>query len=280
LGGKIEMSSAVYRLISKRIIDSLDKGIVPWRKPWSMSPGMRPHSVAGRAYNGINEILLGLSPYSDPRWLTYKKALELGGMVRKGEKSSMVIFWKIIQKKGSEDTFPILKYFNVFNVAQCDDLDIPELEKPEQFNPVDSAESIIDNMPSKPTMLHNGGDRAYYRPSTDEIHLPLKTDFHTVNEYYSTAFHELGHSTGHGSRLNRHGLETGIAAFGSPVYSREELAAEFTSAFLCHMSGIENTIANSTAYIGGWLKALKNDPQLAIKAATQGQKAADYILGK
>ena len=127
---------------------------------------------------------------------------------------------------------------------------------------------------------HDGGDSAFYRPSTDSIHLPFTWDFNSMGEYYSTLFHELGHSTGHTSRLNRHCMETGIAPFGSPTYSREELVAEFTSAFLCAESGIENTLENSTAYIQGWAKVIRKDKRLVVVAASQGQKAADYIIGR
>ncbi|MDA1349227.1 MAG: zincin-like metallopeptidase domain-containing protein [Chloroflexi bacterium] len=123
-------------------------------------------------------------------------------------------------------------------------------------------------------------NRAYYRPSTDTVHLPPRAAFDSASEFYSTTFHELGHSTGHKSRLDRHGMETGIAPFGSPTYSREELVAEFTSAFLCNRSGIDNTIENSTAYIQGWARAINKDKRLVVTAASQGQKAADYILGQ
>ena len=135
-------------------------------------------------------------------------------------------------------------------------------------------------MPHKPPITHDGGDRAFYQPSTDEIHLPPRSAFDGPDEFYSTAFHELGHCTGHESRLDRHGMETGVAPFGSPTYSREELAAEFASAFLCHESGITNTIENSAAYIKGWAKAIRSDKRLVVVAASQGEKAANYILAR
>lgn len=174
----------------------------------------------------------------------------------------------------------ILKYFNAFNVEQCEG--IPVLANPDvkAFDAIEAAEAIIAGMPSAPSIAHDGGDRAYYRPATDEIHLPPRHSFSDAGEYYSTAFHELGHSTGHSSRLDRHDLETGIAPFGSPTYSREELAAEFTSAFLCNESGITNTIENSAAYIQGWAKKIRSDKRLVVIAASQGQKAADYVLSR
>ena len=135
-------------------------------------------------------------------------------------------------------------------------------------------------MPNPPKIDHDGGDRAYYRPSNDTVHLPAMATFHSAEEYYSTKFHELAHSTGHESRLNRHGLETGIAPFGNAVYSKEELVAEFGAAFLCAKAGIDNTIDNSAAYIAGWCKAVRNDNRLVITAASQGQRASDYIVGE
>ena len=274
-----------YEVITARIIESLDKGIVPWRKPWSLPPGVRPRNISGRAYSGINTMILGMSGYQDPRWLTYKKATELGGNVRRGEKSTPIVFWKRLTKEMQDDrgewetkAFFLIKYFNVFNVEQTEG--IPVLVNPDvkEFDAIAAAEAIIANMPNPPSISHDGGDKAYYRPATDEIHLPPRHAFADSGEYYSTTFHELGHSTGHKSRLDRHELETGIAPFGSPTYSKEELAAEFTSAFLCNESGIENTIENSTAYIQGWAKKIRSDKRLVVVAASQGQKAADYVL--
>jgi antirestriction protein ArdC len=274
-----------YEVITARIIESLGKGIVPWRKPWGLPPGVRPRNISGRAYSGINTVILGMSPYQDSRWLTFRKAKELGGNIRKGEKATPIVFWKSLERdvqneRGEWDTkaFFILKYFNVFNVEQTEGIPVKVNPDVTAFDAIEAAEAIIAGMPNPPSIAHDGGDRAYYRPATDEIHLPPRQAFADSGEYYSTAFHELGHSTGHSSRLNRHELETGIAPFGSPTYSKEELAAEFTSAFLCNESGIENTIENSTAYIQGWSRKIKSDPRLVVVAASQGQKATDYIL--
>ena len=281
-------NTKAYEVIADRIISALDSGVVPWRKPWNLQPGMRPqNAVSKRPYTGINAMILGLSGYSDTRWLTFKNAKVLGGHVRKGEKGTQIIFWKRYEREVENNSgemepkvFMVLKYYTVFNVQQCDGLDLPPIETPTEFDPIATAEAIIANMPNRPSMAHDGGDRAYYVPALDSIHLPPRTAFADGGEYYSTAFHELGHSTGHESRLNRHELETGIAAFGSPVYSREELAAEFASAFLCNEAGIENTVQNSTAYIQGWAKAINRDKKLVIVAASQGQKAAGFILDR
>lgn len=288
-----------YAVITDRILDALDGGDVPWRKPWSLPTGLRPqNAVSKRPYSGINALILGLAGYSEPRWITYRKAAELDGNVRKGERGSPVVWWRSYDKpcdpahpgeicNRCDPRHPgiqrwwSLGYHSVFNLEQCDGLDFPEIAAlPDAPPPIEAADAIVASMPNRPPVTHDGGDKAYYIPRKDSVHLPPKEAFSGAGEYYATVLHELGHATGHESRLNRHGLETGIAPFGSPTYSREELAAEFASAFLCAEAGIENTIANSAAYIAGWAKAIKKDRRLVVQAASQGQKAADYILGR
>ncbi len=282
------MTNKVYDLITDRILTQLDNGVVPWRKPWGLQPGLMPmNGTTSRAYKGINALLLGLSGYSDVRWMTYKQASERGGQVRKGEKSTPIIFWKQSEVQDTNDngetttkTIPMLRYFSVFNVEQIDGLKLHKLAVEETpFNAIEQAEAVVANMPQRPQISHDGGNRACYFLSRDSIHLPPQGAFESPDEYYSTLFHELGHSTGHESRLNRHGMETGIAPFGSATYSKEELAAEFAACFLCHVSGITNTTDNSAAYIAGWSRKLRSDRKLVLQGAGQGQKAADYILG-
>lgn len=276
------MGNKVYDLVADKIIAQLEAGNVPWRKPWS-SIGA-PRNIYGKPYRGINTILLGLSKHRDPRWITYNKAKALGGQVRKGEKSTMVVFWKGIpieeeDKNGNkvQKTIPYLRYFNVFNVEQIDGLDLPKVEEGTPVDVIAEAEAIVTGMPNPPSIDENGGNRAYYVPASDSIHMPPVAAFKEPEERYSTLFHELSHSTGHSSRLGRKTINES-APFGSEIYSQEELVAEFGSAFLCNMAGIVNTIDNSAAYIASWIRALKNDKKLAVIAASQGQKAADYIL--
>jgi antirestriction protein ArdC len=276
------MSSKVYEIVTEKILAALEQGTVPWRKPWQA--GIPRNAITNRPYSGINALLLGTTPYSDPRWLTFKQCSAKGGKVRKGEKSTLVVFWKIQDVSKEEDgeiaekQIPLLRYYLVFNVEQCDGLDLPKLET-RKVDAIAEAEAIITNMPNPPSIAHDGGARAFYRPQLDSIHLPTRSRFDSTGEYYSTLFHELSHSTGHQSRLNRQTL-TEVVPFGSETYSKEELVAEFGAAFLCGHAGIETTLDNSAAYIKGWLKTLRSDPKLAIIAASQGQKAADHILGQ
>ncbi len=275
------MSNYVYDTVTNKILVALESGTVPWHKPWSA--GIPRNATTNRPYHGINTILLGMSQYPDQRWLTFKQAGQLGGHVRKGEHGSLITFWKPLKvedQDGEPKTIPLLKVYNVFNVDQCEALNLEPLADTNKVEPIAAATAIVDAMPNPPSIDHDGGDTAYYRPSNDSVHLPAMETFHSAGEYYSTTFHELAHSTGHESRLNRHGLETGIAPFGSAVYSKEELAAEFGASFLCTLSGIDNTLDNSAAYINGWSKALRADNRLVIAAASQGQKAADYIIGE
>jgi antirestriction protein ArdC len=225
-----------------------------------------------------------MTSYTDPRWLTFKQCSAKGGNVKKGEKSTLVIFWKLQDVTTDPDgelterQIPFLRYYLTFNVEQCEGLDLPKLES-RKVDVIAQAEAIVAGMPNPPSISYDGGDRAYYVPARDSIHLPARNSFESAGEYYSTVFHELTHSTGHQSRLDRQTL-TEVVPFGSETYSKEELVAEFGAAYLNAHAGIEGTLDNSAAYIQGWLKALRNDPKLAIIAASQGQKAADHILGQ
>lgn len=279
----------LYQKITDDIMTMLSAGTIPWRQGWQSSGGHK-NLLSGKAYRGINPFLLEIAArkagYSKTYWLSYKQAASIGGQVRKGEKSSSVIFWKMVIKtdknnpEETKDSFPFLRYYNVFNADQIDGIS-DKLPKPPSFDftPIEQAENIINSMPNKPELMHATQDCAYYSPTLDRVTLPEKTQFYSPEDYYSVAFHELSHSTGNKNRLNRKSLNA-LKAFSDDDYSQEELVAEFGAAFLCGQTGIiQPTINNSAAYIQGWLKALKNDKKLAIIAAAQGQKAADYIMG-
>ena len=276
-----------YQVITDRICDLLEKGEIPWQKPWNAGTDMPRNLITKKDYRGVNPFLLASMRYSSPYWLSFKQAKDLGGGVKAGEKGCPVIFWKWIEKENEEtgeiDKIPFLRYYTVFNLDQCAGIPedkIPVLnEEIRPFNPIEAAEKIVTEMPKCPQIEHREG-RAYYRPSSDTINMPRKELFKGDEEYYSTLFHELTHSTGHESRLNRKGINE-LQGFGSHSYSKEELCAEMGSAFLCGEACIvERTIENSAGYIQGWLKRLRSDRKFLVHAAAQAQKAADFILNK
>jgi len=277
----------VYQIITDRLISIMEQGIIPWRKPWNSGCEGGPlNLVSKRHYQGINCFLLGCSAFTSPYWLTFKQAQQLGGNVLKGEKGCPVIFWKVYEKEDPQATdgkklLPVLRYYTVFNVEQCEGITAPDSDTSTWYahDPIEAAENVILTMPNRPT-VEIGGGRACYSPLLDLVRVPELFRYEQPEEYYSTFFHELAHATGHKSRLNREGV-TGNHFFGDAVYSREELVAEMAAAFLCGHTGIVNaTIQNSAAYIQSWTRTLKGDRKLAIIAAAQAQKAADYILGR
>lgn len=274
--------TAAYEKVTNALIEALQSGLVPWQKPWV---GIGPmNAETNRPYRGINSIVLGITQHRNVRWLTWNGIERLGGKVRKGEKSRPVVLWRFIEKKDKAtgdviERIPWLKYFNVWNVEQCEGLTLKPLEQVIPVNnhdPIAAAEAIIANMPHPPRIEH-GYQQAFYMPALDMVGMPNREQFRTAEEYYSTKYHELIHATGHAARLNREDVKGGH--FGSEKYSREELIAEFGAAFLCNHAGIDSTRQNSAAYIGSWLKALKNDIRMAVWAAGRAQRAADFILG-
>ena len=284
-----------YATITARIIESLEAGNVPWRRPWNARErGALRNGKSGHAYRGINVPVLALTAdaagYSDPRWLTFKQARDMGGHVRKGEHGTPVVFWQWIERDAADADgeserrrIPFLRVYTVFNVQQCADLALAPLEAASgaPVDAIEAAECIVAGFGDAPPIAHDGGARAYYRPATDSVHMPAREAFGSAQGYYGVLFHELTHATGHPSRLNRRDLDT-PAPFGSETYSREELAAEMGSALLLGEAGISDApaITNSAAYIRSWLAALRADKRLVVVAAAQGQRAADYILGR
>jgi len=273
----------VSEIITDRIIEKLEAGVIPWHKPWHSIEGMPKNLITKKEYRGINVFLLAMQCYESPYWLSFKQAQELGGIVKKDEKGTPVVFWNWlnqVDEEGNEKDVPFMRYYTVYNIAQCENIDeskilaIPSVHN--EFDHITACEAIIVNMPNCPD-IQQGKQRASYNPLSDIVSIPCFGSFDTAEEFYSTLFHELTHSTGHENRLNR--LNNNISRFGDAEYSKEELVAEMGAAFLCGFSGIENiTINNSVAYIQGWLTALKDDRKLVIMAAAQAQKAADYIL--
>lgn len=278
------MKDTVYQVITDRVMDLLKQGVVPWQKPWSSAEAMPRNLISRKPYRGVNVFLLHALGYESPFWVTFKQAQSLGGNVRKGEKACPVVFWKWldVESDGEQERIPLLRYYSVFNVAQCDGITAPVIEGTKrEHSPIESAEQIVAAMPKKPVIQH-GGSRACYSPSLDRVAMPQAETFATSQDYYCTLFHELTHATGHETRLNRKGVsgsEGEWSAFGSTPYAREELVAEMGAAFLCGHAGIvERTIENSAAYVASWLERLKDDVRLVVTAAAQAQKAADFIL--
>jgi antirestriction protein ArdC len=269
-------------------MDKLEKGTVPWKKPWATGSEWPKNLVSKKEYRGINTFLLGSQGYINPYWVTFKQCNQLGGKIKKDEKGSMYVFWKksqytIENEDGDEETKDglILRYYNVWNVEQTEGIDeskIPQLNiETREFTPIEECERVISNMPNPPS-ISNGVAQAYYQPSIDSVNMPAKSLFVGDQEYYSTLFHELTHSTGHEKRLGRH--KTCPHHISRIEYSKEELVAEMGAAFLCGHVGIETTMDNSASYIAGWLKALQNDKQMVIFAAAKAQKSTDYILDR
>jgi len=284
----------VYEIVTQTIVDALENGTVPWHQPWNIEVGVPLSLATGKPYRGVNPFLLGLTAlangYRSPWWGTLRKINERGGTVRKGEHSTLVVFWKSYLHRAQVDDEQderrfLLRYYRVFNADQADWADGTEptytaLERPAVAR-IAAAEAIVDGYRHAPSL--RTGDAAYYQPGTlDRVTMPPIDAFGSPEAYYATLFHELTHSTGHESRLDRDGIRTGsFGRFGDPVYSKEELVAEMGAALLCAIAGIDQKalVENSAAYLRSWLDVLREDSKLVVQAAAQAQHAADHILG-
>ncbi len=275
----------IYAAITDRIIAALEAGVIPWHKPWTGGNSGCISFSTGRPYSLLNHILLG---GVSGEYITYKQCSLAGGHIRKGEKSKMVVFWKpyetVDEETGEIEKHFYLRYYNVFHLSQCEGVNprwAVSVAPVSNLQPNEMAESVISQYVQRSGVILRitQSDRAYYQPATDTVVVPELSQYQKQEEFYSTLFHELTHSTGHFSRLNR---IADIAAFGSEQYSKEELCAELGSAFLVNHCGIESEASfnNSAAYLSGWLQALKNDKRLIISAAGAAEKAVSLILNK
>lgn len=281
----------IYEFINQQVINQLEKGALPWRKPWKVAivEGQEytiPHNYATkRPYTGVNAFLLALTLHQAPMFLTFKQVQEMGGMVKKGAVSIPIVFWKPIKVKtkggvNSEEEKLVLRYYRVFNIEDTTlPIEIKEPVMPEESVLIDACQQVIDKMPNRPRLVNKDLARCYYMPFLDVVNMAPAQNFKKAEDYYSVLFHELVHATGHRSRLNRPEIEI-IASFGSQTYSKEELTAELGAAYLCGVTGISAmTIGNSSAYINGWLNKLRGDKRFFFEAAQKAQKAANFIQG-
>lgn len=281
--------SKVYQIVTDKVLEAMKDGACPWRKPWK-GDSIRPFNAAtGYEYNGGNFFLLSLFNHSMPAFLTMNQIKKAGARIKAGEekKHFPVFYAKWMDAKdanGKDYQYPIFRFTLVWNIEQVENYKLPKRCQPRtaelsQHTPVEAAEAIVAGYKDGPKLEEKQSSKACYSPLFDTVTVPLRGQFDRGEEYYSTLFHELGHSTGHSKRLNRKEV-TDPTFFGSHDYSVEEMVAELTSAFLCSVSGIDNTIENSAAYIAGWQKKLKDDTKLFWTAAQRAQKAADLILNR
>ena len=275
----------VCEMVTKRFIEELEKGIIPWHKPWTGTRAGAFNRVSKKSYSLLNQMMLKHTG----EYATFKQWSDLGGKIRKGEKAEIVVFWKMLQttevNKDGETvtkTIPLLRYFNVFHISQVDGVEPLKESEIKEVEPIEEADNLIKAYVTREGLTYEEteSDEAYYSPRHDTVVVPLKEQFKEISEYYSMAFHELTHSTGHKNRLDR--LATGAkASFGSEDYSKEELVAEIGSATILNLLGIETpkTFKNSTAYIQSWINVLKNDVKFIVSASSKAEKAVNYILG-
>jgi len=285
--------------VSNKIIEAIESGTAPWMQPWRAGEAINQiarNPITNNPYRGINAMHLmveGMKQgYSDPRWLTYKQANTLNAQVRKGEKSTLVQYWKFEEKvdkldehgkvvmgkdgKAEKETIklqnPKVFFARVFNAQQIENMPKLELQEPLDFKPNKVAEDILKK--SGATINHQNGERAFYQVNKDEITLPLKEQFINEEAYYSTALHELGHWSGHSSRLNR----DLSGSFGSESYAKEELKAEIFSFMLSSKLGIAFDPANHYAYVESWVKNLKDDKHEIFRASRDAEKISSYVM--
>ena len=289
--------ATVYDIITQQIVEALEKGTVPWKKPWSTAnptingvPVLNQNLFTKKPYRGVNWLLTALSPYASPFWIPRGEIKKRKLTIRKDEHYTPIIYFKWRSKEeiakanaeGKAVAPCFARFFQAWNAEQLDGVEglLPELDKPEEkdHKPIQKAVDVVEVYNNKPEIRHIE-ERAYYNALGDFINMPEIKTFASPEAYHGTLFHELVHSTGHKKRLSRDTL-TDYAPFGSVTYSKEELVAEIGSCFLCSTVGIETpeTFENSAAYIDGWLSKIRKDSRLVLSAAQQAQKAVDEIL--
>ena len=280
------MSKKVCEIVAERVLEEMAKGVAPWHQPWFGSDRFVRHSN-GERYSLLNCMLLGVPG----EYATHKQIEAEGGHVKKGAKSKIVVFWKVFETVETDEageekkrTHPVLRYYRVFNLNDCEGIKKKYLSDDDTrfiHEPDRDAEEVIGLYCAANPGLRIDRDgqssRAFYRPSEDRIVVPMMSQFPERSEFYSTLFHEMVHSTGHESRLKR--LKSD--GFGSESYGKEELIAELGAAALCGKCGLETvgSFGNSAAYLEGWMKAIRGNPDMIVAAAGKADKAVEFILG-
>jgi antirestriction protein ArdC len=271
----------VYQIVTNRILELLDKGEVPWRKTWT-NTGMPKNLATGKEYKGVNVWLLTSLGYPMNYYLTYQQLKDMGGSVKEKEKSHTVVYWKWIETDKSDGTGkevkPFLRYYRVYNVSQTEGIPAPKIPKVlKPKNPIEECEIIVKDMPKCPEIISRS-EHPFYNPKDDFINMPPMQSFETSENYYETLFHELIHSTGHSSRLNRKEVMENYG-YATHMYSIEELTAEMGSCILKSICGIRESVTpNNMSYIQGWISVLKKNRRFIIYASGQAQKAVEFIL--
>jgi len=267
-----------YQVVTDQIVKALEAGTRPWTKSWAGGSGGLPLRHNGKPYSGVNILILGLSGFTNPYWMTFKQAQEYGGKVRKGSTATKIVFFKPLKIEdkvtNEEKSIPLLRTYNVFNAEQIEGLPerfYPGEEVRNQGERIEAAEIFF--AAQNANLVHEGS-QAYYRPSLDQIVMPPFSRFNDPQSYYGTLSHELAHWTGAKRRLDRD-LKT---SFGSKDYAREELVAELASAFVMHTLGLSATPREDHAeYLAEWLKVLREDKRAIFRASAAAQKAADFL---
>lgn len=301
----METRNNVYQMVADKIVEQLNKGIIPWHRPWTGVAGVQGGAInycSRKAYSLLNQMLL----MKGGEWLSFKQIQDLGGRIKKGEKASFVVFFKqlVVDKNDNQEeqgndeeqeekqirTIPILRYYNVWHIDQTEGIEskLPQTEEEKEQQPevetLAEPEKVIAAYVERTGLkFHNDrpSNKAYYIPTIDEVVVPMREQYLELAEYYSTTFHELTHSTGARKRLNRKGITSWEGKY-SETYSREELVAEMGSAMLCYQTDVDcdKAFQNSVAYIEGWSRHIKGDPKMFVIAAGQAEKAARYIMGE
>ena len=269
------MARDLYQEVTDRIIFDMESGSLPWEKSWDgskrVSLTIPRNATTNRPYRGINILMLwGL--HADPRYCTYKQARDAGGSVKKGEHGYSIVFYTPLNIKdkqtGEEKKIPLLKNYTVFHISQTEGCSFPTPNTDDPIIPEDTAE-LIEALKIN---LTNGGDQPCYIPSLDQLRMPYSQDFKCTDNYRATLYHEIGHWTGHKTRLDRNMRNS----FGSQQYAREELVAELCGAFMCAEFNIPYQTQHAS-YLASWLSVLKEDKRAILQAASAAQKAVDYI---